>query len=312
MRQATDGCTVCVAAWYGLEAEAHDVNCDPIARHYRWLEHAVFGALLERARLYWMGELRQARRVLVLGDGDGRFVAEFAQANRTARIDSLELSQGMLEVAEERLRRSGITSANDGRVSLRRADVEKDDPPGWGYDLVVSHFFLDCFDERAIAQIVERLAPHLDADARWLVTDFRIPQGLVVAAFSRALVAIMYRFFRFATGLETKRLADFPKVFEEAGFVRCAQARLAGGFVVSEIWRRGGSDGSQETARQKEDGLHQVKHAMHGNSDNAEGQQKQPHNGIGDEGEQGQRPGDAEQQAPQQEREHVVLHCQLR
>lgn len=218
------------------------MNCDPIARHYCWLEHAVFGTLLERARCHWIPELGRARRVLVLGDGDGRFLAEFARANRAAEIDSVELSRRMLEVAEERLAKSGV--GRDGRVRLRQADAQKDEPPGWGYDLVVTHFFLDCFDEQGIAQMVERLAPHLDAKAKWLVSDFRIPAGRAVSPLFRMMVGIMYRFFRYTTGLRTKRLADFPRVLAEAGFVPCAQASLAGGFVVSEIWGREPTSGA--------------------------------------------------------------------
>src|ERR1019366_5450931 len=51
------------------------VNCDRIAGCYRWLEYAGFGRALEHRREAFLSEVAEARRVLVLGDGDGRALA---------------------------------------------------------------------------------------------------------------------------------------------------------------------------------------------------------------------------------------------
>ena len=49
-------------------------NFDPVAHWYRWLEYAAFGRALERCRFALLPELEDAQRVLILGEGDGRFL----------------------------------------------------------------------------------------------------------------------------------------------------------------------------------------------------------------------------------------------
>ncbi len=58
-----------------LPMVAANVNCDRIARWYRWIEYAGFGRALERRREAFLDDVSDARRVLALGDGDGRALA---------------------------------------------------------------------------------------------------------------------------------------------------------------------------------------------------------------------------------------------
>ena len=50
------------------------MNCDLIAPHYWWIERLGMGRTLERRRRWFLPEIGNARRALVLGDGDGRFL----------------------------------------------------------------------------------------------------------------------------------------------------------------------------------------------------------------------------------------------
>ena len=52
---------------------------DRLARPYRWLEYAAFGRVLLRCRYDLLPWLADARRVLTVGEGDGRFVAELVR-----------------------------------------------------------------------------------------------------------------------------------------------------------------------------------------------------------------------------------------
>ena len=45
-----------------------------LARPYRWLERAVFGGRLQRARCAHMQTFLAAESILLLGEGDGRFL----------------------------------------------------------------------------------------------------------------------------------------------------------------------------------------------------------------------------------------------
>jgi len=84
------------------------VNCDPIARWYRWLEYLGFGGALERRRCAFLAEVSNARRILALGDGDGRFLARLVERmNPETEIDYIDLSRRMLELARRRIEASG-------------------------------------------------------------------------------------------------------------------------------------------------------------------------------------------------------------
>ena len=75
------------------------MNCDRIARWYRWIEYAGFGRTLERRRQAFLSDLADARRVLALGDGDGRALAPLLAAAPYARVDYIDVSARMLELA---------------------------------------------------------------------------------------------------------------------------------------------------------------------------------------------------------------------
>jgi len=78
------------------------VNCDPIARWYRWFEYAGFGRALERRREAFLSDVADARRVLTLGDGDGRALEKLLAAAPHARVDYIDVSARMLQLARAR------------------------------------------------------------------------------------------------------------------------------------------------------------------------------------------------------------------
>jgi len=148
-------------------------NFDLIARAYRWLEYLSFGPFLERCRFYYLDELRSCRRALVFGDGDGRFTARLLAANSEIKVDAVDSSAAMLRLLTRRVARLG-PSARD-RLQTRQMGALNFDPEGAPYDLVATHFFLDCFSESEVGALIARIAPHLTTDAVWLVSEFAIP-----------------------------------------------------------------------------------------------------------------------------------------
>jgi SAM-dependent methyltransferase len=210
------------------------MNCDRIARWYRPLEYLVFGRALERRRFELLGQVGEVRRALILGDGDGRFTAEFVKRNPQALVDSVELSGGMLALAQARLWRLKLDSE---RVRFFQDDARTIDLEG-EYDLIVTHFFLDCFDGEQVRNLVGRVSERCVPGGRWLVSEFSIPAAGVRRVAFAALIRFMYLFFRVATGLEVNRLPDYAPVLAANGFRILRQCSAAGGLLVSELWER--------------------------------------------------------------------------
>jgi SAM-dependent methyltransferase len=192
------------------------LNCDRIAPWYRWLEYAAFGGALRRRREALLFELGNPQKVLVLGDGDGRFLQLFVALYPEARVDAVDVSVGMSELARSRV-------ASD-RVTFHVADAR--DFPCGEYDLVAAHFFFDCFDEAELRALVSRFSAK-----QFLISEFRRTW------WSGPLLAGLYLFFRIASGLETRRLTDHRPMLEGCGYRLDLEENALGGLLASELWR---------------------------------------------------------------------------
>lgn len=220
------------------------MNCDPIARGYRWLEYIGFGRELERRRNAFLGEISDARKILVLGEGDGRFLVRLVEETTHERptkglpgveIHYIDLSWRMLELARKRLEAAG--HAGDG-ITFEQANALAVALPRAAYDLIVTHFFLDCFHEADAAKLVQNVADAALPHARWLISEFRQPGGGWRAVWAWLWLRVLYLFFRVTTGLRTSRLIDHHPLLTRAGF-RLSRAETARfGLLVSELWAR--------------------------------------------------------------------------
>ncbi len=106
------------------------------------------------------------------------------------------------------------------------------------FDLIVSHFFLDCFDEAEIASLVSRVNGAAEAEALWVVSDFDIPRRPAARLAGTLIVRGLYLAFGLLTGLKARRLPDHGRVMREAGWTLENRRELLLGLLVSESWRR--------------------------------------------------------------------------
>jgi SAM-dependent methyltransferase len=203
-------------------------NFDPIARPYRWLEYLTFGPALQRCRTHFLLQLTPCRSALVLGDGDGRFLATLLAANPALQADAVDTSRSMLHLLTQRAANFAPRLTTHHTSALAFA-------PTRTYDLVATHFFLDCLTQPDIETLCARILPHLQPGARWVVSDFRIPTGPMRRPAS-VLVRALYLAFRVLTGLRTTRLPDHAAALTAAGFTRTAQQLSLAGLLITEIW----------------------------------------------------------------------------
>jgi SAM-dependent methyltransferase len=207
-------------------------NFDRLARAYRWLEYVTFGPSLQQARTRYLSELGQCERALVLGDGDGRFTACLLRANPEIQIHAVDGSPKMLQAL---LRSAG---AHAGRVTTETADLRHWQPaPGATYDLVATHFFLDCLTTDEIWELASRVMPALTEGALWVVSDFAIPEGRLGRLYARPLVSGLYLAFRWLTGLGVRQLPDHQPALAATGWTLRDSNGLLGGLLICQLWR---------------------------------------------------------------------------
>ncbi len=183
---------------------------DRLARAYRWLEWPVFGRRLQHARTCLLGELPPARRVLVLGDGDGRLLAALRRVQPAAEIVSVDLSPAMLRQQRRRLGAEPPGAAAGVRwicadALTRQFEADR-------FDLLVTAFFLDCFDEAGLRHGLPRWLVALAPGGHWLIVDFVVPDGCWRSRRARFWLACMHALFRLATGCPNRRLLDWRSI----------------------------------------------------------------------------------------------------
>jgi SAM-dependent methyltransferase len=206
------------------------MNFDRLAPFYRTMEAITAGGKLQRCRLAFLDEIEPPTRVLLAGEGHGRFLPECLKRFPEAEIVVVDSSQRMLEIA--------AAKANSGRVAFVHADLLEWTPPPGSFDLIVTNFFLDCFPAGPLAAVVSRLGNAATADAHWLIADFQIAEGRASAIRSRAILALLYPFFRLVTGLKARSLHPPERDLEKAGFTLHRRITHDWGLLKSEWWRR--------------------------------------------------------------------------
>ncbi len=220
-------------AWPSVDSPSH-VNFDPIARPYRWLEYLTFGPYLERSRFHFLDQLSTHRRALILGDGDGRFTARLLAANPQIAIDAVDSSAEMLNLLTERATKLGPSAAQ--RLRIVHSDALAFRPEGAPYDLIVTHFFLDCLTEDDLKTLIAQIHPQLAPGANWLVSEFAIPTTQPATTIARIVIATLYRAFRILTGLKAQRLPDHASAFRDCGFSRTDRKSFLQGLLTAELW----------------------------------------------------------------------------
>jgi ubiquinone/menaquinone biosynthesis C-methylase UbiE len=205
-------------------------NFNRLARIYRWMEWLSFGPWLGWCRCAFLPQLSAYRRAVVLGDGDGRFTARLLASNPLIQIDAVDASSAMLEALTRRAGR------HCPRVRFHLCDAREWQPAEQAYDLIATHFFLDCLTTDEVESLAVNLRRVSAPRAFWLVSEFAVPPGLLGRLVAKSLVSALYWAFSWLTGLTVRALPDHAAALRRSGFdLQCRRIWL-GGLLISEVW----------------------------------------------------------------------------
>ncbi len=196
----------------------------------------MLGRALTRTRTTHLLALSACRSALVLGDGDGRALARLLRANPHLRATAVDSSRAMLRLLAARCAFAShrLTALHADALAFL-TETTPTDPP---FDLVTTHFFLDCFSEPELARLIPAIRDRLAPGGLWAVSEFRIPSAGPLRLPARILVRTLYLAFRLLTGLRPTRLPDFATLLHRAGLVRIRTQHSLGGLLTAELWRR--------------------------------------------------------------------------
>jgi ubiquinone/menaquinone biosynthesis C-methylase UbiE len=207
---------------------------DRLARFYRWMEYLSFGPYLQQCRCLRLEEMACCQRALVYGDGDGRFLVKMVRRVPEIRATAVDASRKMLLQLAQQLPSQAQVQLVHGDALDYAAAGSLDAP----FDLIVSHFFLDCFNEVQIASLLGRVNAAAKKSALWVVSDFAVPQRMPGRLVGSFIVRGLYIAFGLLTGLRARRLPDHARVMRASGWVLEDRRELLAGLLISECWRR--------------------------------------------------------------------------
>ncbi len=212
------------------------MNFDRLAAHYHWMEKIFAGDLMQRCRTTFLSQTGHCEHALLVGEGTGKFLVELLRANPRIQITCVEQCAGMIEQTRQRLVREQLDAS---RISFEQIDVLDWTPPPEQFDLVVTNFFLDCFQAEQLQKIIPLLAGGTTAKALWLLADFRVPEHGWRRWRAGAILASLYLIFKVTTSLSASRLTPPDNFLLNAGFKLSDRRLLNFGFAHADLWSRG-------------------------------------------------------------------------
>lgn len=211
------------------------MNFDRIAPFYQLLETVTAGTSVQRCRTTFLPTLATAENILLLGEGNGRFLVELLKRWPDKQVTVVDSSHRMLELLKRRLHRNGL---NPDKVEYINEDVRQWRPPEARFDAIVANFFLDCFRPIELQTLIHSLARGARPNALWLIADFDQPPQFLRGLRAAMILGVMYRFFRLTTNLAARRLTPPDQHLEDAGFMLRERQKRDWGLMHADVWVR--------------------------------------------------------------------------
>lgn len=213
------------------------MSFEVLAPIYRLMERVLAGGKLHHCRCAFLDRIPAPEKILILGEGPGRFVVECVRKFPQASITVVEESSGMIAQARANLAQRDLAT---DRITFVQADILQWEPPHSEFDLIATHFFLDCFRAEQLEVIVPTIGKAATANAQWLLADFQEAHSGWKRWRSRCILAIMYTFFRAVTRLPATSLTPPDLYLMREGLVLQERMEAEWGLLKSDWWKRTG------------------------------------------------------------------------
>lgn len=197
---------------------------DLLAPIYDRLARLVFGRSIVDSQTVFLHHVKSGDRVLILGGGTGWLLAELVRHVPDCEIWYIESSNGMLDVAKQKV---------NGSNTVHFVLGTHRDIPLMKFDVVITHFFLDMFSQEELPSVLSGLSRVLHQQSIWLATDFENEgkwwQGV--------LTKMMIVFFR-AFGVKAGHLPTWRKSLSIVDMHEVEMKFYYKGFIKATFYKR--------------------------------------------------------------------------
>ena len=210
-----------------------DHGYDQLAGRYQLLEKLMFGSHLNRSRTALLTSIPECRSALVLGDGDGRLLEALLTIQPECQITSIDQSQRMLEIQQERL----AHHPRRDNVNWRQQDARELEGFGYQFDLLVSAFFLDCFTSQELATHLPLWLNTLRPGGHFYFVDFQEPGSGWKRLRGKLSLTLMHHFFRCCTNLQNRRLVDLNGALNQCPLELVVSQNMSRDLITARLYR---------------------------------------------------------------------------
>lgn len=200
-------------------------NYDTIAGIYDRLARMVYGNTIVAAQQYLAGAVPPDTHVLIVGGGTGWILEEIT------RIHASGVSITYVDPSAKMIALSRARNTGSNRVTFINSSIETA-RTGEVYDVVMTPFLFDNFSERTMRDIFEIIDNHLTPGGIWLYSDFQNTRAL----WQKAMLKLMYLFFRVSCGIEASSLPDTEACFADHKYTIQSQKAFLNGFIASTVY----------------------------------------------------------------------------
>jgi len=205
---------------------------DRVAAVYPRLERLVYGQGLERGRTAFIDELSARQNILLLGEGNGRFLKALLRANTTCAATVVEISPQMITHA-----RSDLSPEEQQRVTWLQTSALDAELPAGSFDAVVTHYLFDLFESPDQARLLATGLGALAPGGLWQDTEFLADGPTHFTRLrNRSLLFLSYRFLGALCDFPARRLSDHRPLMLEAGLMLQAEQTF-GHHYAARLWK---------------------------------------------------------------------------
>jgi spermidine synthase len=202
-----------------------------VAPVYTTFESLAYGEALSVARLAFIEIVLKAPRVLLIGEGNGRFLAA-CLANKTGgSVTVIDSSARMLQLLQRRISNIEVET----RLDLVHVDFFDWDAKSAPFDVVVTHFFLDLFRPFTQRRFVDKLSALTHTESDWVDVEYRASSPTLK---ERWMERLTYGFDRLFSGVEADRHYDPLPTIHAGGWTVRQKRNFLKGAVLARVLRR--------------------------------------------------------------------------
>lgn len=198
---------------------------DRVASYYDFLARLAFGKSIIDAQEYFLSEIREGDRILMLGGGTGWILESIFKVTKPGVIWYVDNAKRMVEKSQSR-------NVDSSKIHFIHGTFESI-PPDLKVDVVITNFFLDIFSKDELQKLIEDIKSKMKPQGTWLCSDF-VDTGKWR---HKMLLRSMYLFFRITANVKTISLPDWEGNLLTEGFVSFKEKTFWNGFIKSIVFK---------------------------------------------------------------------------